>query len=137
MGPQDGVRPLHIATQERHLEVVRALVELGANVNRATQDGITPLLIATQEGHLKVVSALVELGANMNQATQDGATSVMAAASLGHDRLAKWLARNGANISVFFRTIRRHGSEPCKVGRFGAVARVEKLMRESRLCERR
>ena len=35
-GQTDGATPLFIASQERHVEVVRALVELGAAVNQAT-----------------------------------------------------------------------------------------------------
>ena len=38
--------------------VVRALMELGADVNKATDDGVTPLSIAVREGHTAIVQIL-------------------------------------------------------------------------------
>ena len=58
------------------LEVVRFLVESGANKDQGTtDDGSTSLFIAVQNGHLEVVRVLVEFGANKDQGTtDDGAT---------------------------------------------------------------
>ena len=36
--------PLYIAAEKGHEAVVRALIELGADVNKAKDDGATPLL---------------------------------------------------------------------------------------------
>ena len=44
----DGVTPLFIAAEEGHEAVVRALIEAGADVNKATDDGETPLFMAAQ-----------------------------------------------------------------------------------------
>ena len=58
--------PLCIAAQRGHLEVVRFLVEAGANKDQGRTDtGATPLFTAAQNGHLEVVQFLVESGANM------------------------------------------------------------------------
>ena len=55
----DGMAHLFIAADEGRLEVVRFLVESGANKDQgATNDGTTPLYIAAHEGHLEVVPCL-------------------------------------------------------------------------------
>ena len=64
----DGSTPLFIAALEGHLEVVRFLVESGANKDQGlTDDGRTALFIAAENGHLEVVRFLVESGANKDQ----------------------------------------------------------------------
>ena len=62
---------LYIAAQNGHLEVVRFLVESGANKDQGTtDDGATALYIAAQTGHLEVVRFLVESGATKTKAPQ-------------------------------------------------------------------
>ena len=39
---------------------MRALIELGADVNKRRDNGVTPLSIAALEGHEAVVRALLE-----------------------------------------------------------------------------
>jgi cytohesin len=48
--------------------VVRALIEMGADVNKARDNGGTPLITATQKGHEAVLRALIEAGADINKA---------------------------------------------------------------------
>ena len=55
--------PLYIATCNGHEAVVRALIEAGADVNKATDNGGTPLVVAVKSGHETVVRALIEAGA--------------------------------------------------------------------------
>ena len=45
---------------------MRALIEAGADVNKARDNSVTPLLIAAHQGHAAVVRALIELGADVN-----------------------------------------------------------------------
>jgi ankyrin repeat protein len=64
---------LHIAAQFGHEAVLRALIELGADINKAADDGSTPLYNAAQNGHETVVRTLMEAGADVNKARDNGA----------------------------------------------------------------
>jgi len=54
-----GVRPLHLAVEGGHEDVVSCLIERGCNVNEPSFDGTTPLHIACECGHLAIVSCSV------------------------------------------------------------------------------
>jgi|TARA_B110000902_G_scaffold198423_1_gene225226 hypothetical protein len=83
--PWDETKLTIIAAQFGHESVVRALIELGADVNKARNDGVTPLYIAAQVGHEAVVRALIEAGVNVNRAADDDVTSLYVGAQQGHE----------------------------------------------------
>ncbi|KAF2983272.1 hypothetical protein EK904_013510, partial [Melospiza melodia maxima] len=56
----NGFTPLYMAAQENHIEVVKYLLENGANQSTATEDGFTPLAVALQQGHNQAVAILLE-----------------------------------------------------------------------------
>jgi len=58
--------PLHAASSEGHLEIVRILLGRGADVDIADYLDWTPLRIAYDYGHLKVMRLLLDYGANVN-----------------------------------------------------------------------
>jgi cytohesin len=89
------------------VDVVRALAELGANVDSPEMSGCTPISVAAQEGHMGVVRALVELGANIYTAA-DGVTPVYIAAERGHIDIVRALADHGADVN----TARSDGGTP-------------------------
>ncbi|XP_058632094.1 ankyrin-1a isoform X15 [Onychostoma macrolepis] len=60
--PQKGFTPLYMAAQENHLEVVKFLLDNGANQTIPTEDGFTPLAVALQQGHENVVALLINHG---------------------------------------------------------------------------
>ena len=52
---------MHVACEEGYADVVRHLIECGADKDKArSDDGATPLLLASLEGHLEVVRTLLE-----------------------------------------------------------------------------
>jgi ankyrin repeat protein len=70
-----GTPPLHMAAQNRHLEVVRCLVKkLGADVNQTNNEGRTTLFIACARGHLSIVQCLGKARADFNRAKQGKST---------------------------------------------------------------
>ena len=74
------VRPLHTATaldiSSGDPEIVRVLLEHGADVNgRSDEGGFTPLHNASGSGAAELVRILLEHGADPNATTDDGRTS--------------------------------------------------------------
>ena len=53
-----GVTPLHLAVYQGNAELVRLLLEHGADINRESKNGETPLAIAVACGHQKIVDLL-------------------------------------------------------------------------------
>jgi ankyrin repeat protein len=50
-----------VAAQNGHVDIIKTLVDLGANVNTPANDGTTPVYVATQNGHVDVIKTLVDL----------------------------------------------------------------------------
>ncbi|OAD54673.1 Myotrophin [Eufriesea mexicana] len=75
----DGRTPLHYAADYGQSEVVRYLLEKGANANVIDKHGITTLLAAIWEGHTNCVKLLLEKGAKPDGLTPDGTSYLDAA----------------------------------------------------------
>nr|XP_033331128.1 putative ankyrin repeat protein RF_0381 [Megalopta genalis] len=59
-----GNTSLHNAARKGHMDVVKLLVNKGANLNQSNNKGLTSLYYSTKAGHLNVVKFLVEKRAN-------------------------------------------------------------------------
>lgn len=88
---------LMMAVAGRHREVVRALIERGANVQARSKDGFTPLLFAAREGDIEVGRLLLTAGANVNDAARDGGTALLVATIRGQLGFATFLLEHGAD----------------------------------------
>ena len=56
--------------------MVQALVDAGADKDKANNEGETPLYGAAWGGHTEVVQALLDAGADWTKKTQDGKTAM-------------------------------------------------------------
>ena len=56
---------MFIACQNGHIEIVKYLVEHGADINKRNNDGWSPLLIVCFNGHIEIVKYLMEHGADI------------------------------------------------------------------------
>src|SRR5581483_995014 len=115
--PSRGQTALMWAAAERHPDVVRVLIENGAEVAARTRvrrmvvnrggpngtiadepyvgdvdrGGSTPLLFAARAGDLESAKLLVAAGASVNDRAADGYSAVQLASHSGHGELARWL----------------------------------------------
>ncbi len=86
------------AARDGQVEVVRSLLEDGANVNAARGDGLTALHLAAEAGHRAVAEALVAAGAAVDAGTRIGGyTPLQMAARGGHGGVALHLLEAGAD----------------------------------------
>ena len=76
-----------IASQEGNLDVVRALLNRGANANTAMpqRSGSTALIQASHFGKLAIVEELLRHGAQVDQANLKNTTALMRACQEGHE----------------------------------------------------
>ncbi len=66
--------PLSHASRRGDYDVVKALLDAGADVNAKDAEGCTPLHWAAREGHEAVVKALITAGADANAKNANGDT---------------------------------------------------------------
>ncbi|KAJ3189080.1 hypothetical protein HDU82_004001, partial [Entophlyctis luteolus] len=88
--------PLHLASSNGHLEVVKWLVDHGATVSAEEEHKATPLHIASQNGHLEVVKWLEEHGANVKAESKKSTTALHFASY----KDVKWLVEHSANMNA-------------------------------------
>ena len=65
-----------IAAQHAHLEVVRYLLEQGADRDKASNGGYTPLHWAADLGHLEIAKLLMAYGADLNATSNNGQSPI-------------------------------------------------------------
>ena len=88
------------ALSEQHVPVARALVEHGADVNRATSSGFTPLMMAARFGNYEAAGLLLANGARINDTAKDGISVLMVAVMRGHAKFAEFLLGVGADANI-------------------------------------
>ena len=85
------VRPIHSAAAHRDseisLELVRMLLEGGANPNVVQAGGWTPLHQAAAHGRGEIAKLLVERGASLDAKSDDGRTPLEMARAKGHEEI--------------------------------------------------
>ena len=96
----DGVSALIPASELGHIDVVKLLLDNGANLKvQRRSDGVTALIIAAYKGHADIVKLLIDKGANVNEKSHKGTTPYMTASSEGHAEVVKILRKSGAMTS--------------------------------------
>jgi len=98
----DGHRstPLIHAAANGRVEVVRVLLEGGANVERVNAYQRTALYIAASHGHLEVCRLLLDWGAKVDPVDWLKETPLHDAVQRGHLSVAKLLVERGADVRL-------------------------------------
>ena len=84
-----------VETEAGDTEVVRFLLDKGADINARSQTHWTPLMCAAAEGHTEIVKLLVSRGADRRGTNADGRTAAAIATMNGYSQIADML-RDGA-----------------------------------------
>ncbi|ETW96990.1 MAG: hypothetical protein ETSY1_24390 [Candidatus Entotheonella factor] len=87
------------AARKGYIEIVQALIEAGANVNRGFDE--LPLHTAAEAGHVEVVRLLLDAGADVEGYEEDDWTALMEASFFGHLPVVQLLAERGADVNAW------------------------------------
>jgi len=96
---------LIIAAQNNHMEIVKMLLEKGANFevkchSRSWCLGKDTLIYAANFGNLDIIKLLLAKGANINVQDKVGNSPLMMAARNGYETVTQFLLDNGANVNL-------------------------------------
>lgn len=83
-----------------HIDIVKLLIEHGADVNVRSSNGYTPLIAAASEDRSEIARYLIEHGAAVDCKDASGETPLSLACSLGHFKTTEVLLEYGANTNV-------------------------------------
>jgi ankyrin repeat protein len=129
-----GATPFFLASRTADVELMRVLLELGANPNAANADGTTPLMAAAGLGTqspgedpgtplecMEAVKLILSLGADVNAVDKNGETALHAAAYKNLPEMVEYLVSKGADIRIWHRQ-NKYGWTPLTIAmgyRFG------------------
>ena len=86
------------AASNGNLEIVRALVENGAEIDATNPEAKTALQGASANGRMAAVAYLLENGANVHHANEHGLTSILMASHHFFAEIVQLLIDNGADL---------------------------------------
>jgi len=91
--------PLHVASEDGRVLIVKELLAQGANVNILNASDKTALLKASMFGRLEMCKVLVEAGADLNLKNDENETALDRAISRKRQDCAEYLLSKGAVVS--------------------------------------
>ena len=100
--PSDGryLTALQVACDYGRADIVRLLVEKGANVEIKDDENKTPVIHAIESNSLDVVQYLLDFGCDRDRVDDNGWTYLHFAAYHGHLEIAQLLMRYGAKLDA-------------------------------------
>ena len=92
--------PLMSACEEAKLDIVRELINAGADLEIRNSDGNTAIWAACFGGNLDIIKLLIDAGANIDHCNNEGVTALIYAASAGKTDVVKLLVEEGADVEL-------------------------------------
>jgi ankyrin repeat protein len=92
----NGMTALWRAVESDRADAVEALVQAGADMNKADKNGDAPLSVVKSA---PIATILIERGANLNAANNRGGSALWLAAKNGREDFVELLARAGADVN--------------------------------------
>lgn len=116
---QDFASPLHQAANRGMLQLLRLLINRGADVNVADDGGWTPLMLAVRGGKLAAMQALLDAGADAEARNRQGHTALHLAAINGKPEVCQCLAQRAArSLGV----LNADGKTPAQIAKSPEIA---------------
>ncbi|XP_071124008.1 uncharacterized protein [Mytilus edulis] len=94
---ENGCTPLHLASSSA---VVKALLDVNANINQVDSFGRSPLYSACSKTQVRVVQLLIEKKAEINPNKKAGLRPLQAACQSGSTDIVKMLVKKGATVNI-------------------------------------
>jgi len=85
------------AIAESHSDIIRALIDGGADVHPTEHQAFSPLMRAASNGDLETVTLLLDAGARVNDVSADGTHPLVYALILGQAEIAHLFLERGAD----------------------------------------
>jgi ankyrin repeat protein len=91
--------PLHAAAAGRQMDLVKLLIDHGADVNARQHGGWTALHAAAQSGDAALVQMLLENGADVSARADNNQSALDLALTKGHQQVVDLLENRGASLA--------------------------------------
>ncbi len=95
-----GQYPIHIAAEQRDMDVLAELLDAGANIEARDGDGWTPIMHAAAQDNVPAIQLLVSRKANLDAQTPGGYSALAYALADGKFAAAKALIEAGASATA-------------------------------------
>ncbi|XP_048880234.1 B-cell lymphoma 3 protein isoform X2 [Brienomyrus brachyistius] len=97
----EGLTVLHLAVQNSNKELVKMILDSGADINAVDfKSGRSPLIHAVENNSMEMINFLIESGSNVNMQSYSGNTALHSACGRGQVEAVRVLLKNGADSSL-------------------------------------
>lgn len=90
---------------DNYQQIVKLLLNAGANVNAQDQFGNTAILFAARSGHLEIVEILLQAGADIFQTSKNGKTALSLSKERNHSEITTLLENAIKDIPVIQKNV--------------------------------